>query len=170
MKKLILFVFTVCSIGFLFSCKSEKKEVAPEENALIDVPKSDFTKDDTTQVFALVNDFLDRMRNNDIGAAVSMLYFLDGDTLRELTKQQFNRQAMTLVNARGINYDLERLVFDTEKKNDVKISVTLFENKPGEHRPNKIGFHLKPVRRDGSWFLTTPDNITDTNTHEVEED
>lgn len=166
MKKLIIFVFAVCSIGFLYSCKSEKKEVTAGENVLIDVPKDDYSKDDTTQVFTLVNDFLDRLRNDDIGSAVSMLYFLDGDTLRELTKQQFNRQAMTLSNARGISYDIDRLVFDSEKRNDVKISVTLFENKPGEKRPNKIGFHLKPVRRDGAWYLTTPDNITDTNTHE----
>ena len=162
MKKGILFVIAVFATGlFLSSCKSDKKE-GQEAPVLIDVPEDAYNKEDTTQVFELVNDFLARLKNNDISSAVSMLYYLDGDTLRELSRQQFNSQAMTFAHARGVSYDIERLVFDKETKNDVTIMVTLFENKPGETRPNKIGLHLRPVRRDGAWYLTTPDTLTDT--------
>ena len=167
MKKILFFVVAVIVLCFtLGACKSDKKEQPKEEKILIDIPQDNYSKDDTTQVFALVEDFLARLRNHDISSAVSMLRFLDGDTIRELSRQQFNSQAMTFANIGGVRFDIERLVFDSEKNNDVAITVTMFENKPGENRPNKIGLHLRPVRRDGAWYLTTPDTLTDTNDEE----
>lgn len=167
MKKSLFFVVAVVALGLtLGSCKSEKKSEPKEEKILIDVPQDSYSKDDTAQVFALVEDFLARLRNHDISSAVSMLKFLDGDTIRDLSRQQYNSQAMTFANVHGVKYDIERLVFDSEKDNDVTITVTMFENKPGENRPNKIGLHLRPVRRDGAWYLTTPNTLTDTNSDE----
>ena len=64
----------------------------------------------------------------------------------------------------GVNYEIDHLIFLNEKDCEVKYTVTLFENKPGKRqRPNKMSFYLKPVRREGKWYLTMADTRTDTN-------
>lgn len=61
----------------------------------------------------------------------------------------------------GIKYDVEYLKFYSEIDSEVKYTVTLFENKPGENLPNKMSFVIKPVRREGKWYLTLADTQTD---------
>ena len=103
------------------------------------------------------------MDRKDIKAAVSMLSFLDGDSIVPLPGSLAKRQANALMSMRGIRYTVERLVFDQEKDNIVKLNAVLFEKKAGDLRPNTIAFYLKPIRRAGKWYLTTADNVTDTN-------
>jgi hypothetical protein len=69
----------------------------------------------------------------------------------------------------GIDYEVDRLVFLNDKRNELKLSVTLFEKPEGDKRPNKTSFYMKPVRFEGKWYLTTKDNITDTNSRERNE-
>ena len=92
-----------------------------------------------------------------------MLSFLDGDSIISLPKDLARRQARTLMNVQGVRYTVERVVFDQEKDNIVKINIVLFEKKADDPRPNTTALYLKPIRRDGKWYLTTVDNMTDTN-------
>lgn len=126
-------------------------------------PKDDFDGKDTADVMSEVNTFIQYLNNKDVRGAVNMLYFLDGDEIRPLPGGLAKRQANAIYNMQGIRYTVDKLVFDQEKDNEVKVNVILFDKKPGDTRPNTMSFYLKPIRRNGKWYLTTADNITDTN-------
>ena len=154
-----------------WSCTEKKQQDNREgNNLIISDPEFTFSKEDTTEVMDLVNEFIVRMENRDIDAAVEMFNFLDGDSIKPLSPMFKRRQAMALAASAGISYKIDRLVLLTDKRNEVKLEVTLFEKPEGDKRPNKTSFYLKPVRFEGKWFLTTKDNVTDTNSRERNEE
>ena len=143
MKKGLFFIISLLCITISFvSCKNNKAPQAAEE---IKGPVYTFTQEDSTSVMGLVNSFIEKMQHQQLNEAMSMLYYLDGDSIRELTKQQYARQANSLANIRGIRYELEFIKLETNIYNDAKINVILFENKEGEKHANTIAFHLNPV-------------------------
>ena len=157
-----LILFSLLVVATFTSCKKEKS-LKQMQSEYIAPPKDDFSNADTAEVMKLVDNFIHHLNNKDIKSAVSMLSFLDGDSIVSLPKGLARRQANALMNIRGVRYTVEKFVFDQEKDNIVKVNVVLFEKKEGDNRPNTIGFFLKPVRRSGHWYLTTVDNMTDTN-------
>lgn len=163
MKKYIAFLFILALTLIVFDSCKHKKTFQEQEEEFLTKPKDDYNGKDTTDVMEQVNLFIEHLNNKDIQGAVSMLYFLDGDSIRPLPTGLQKRQAFALLNMRGKRYIVDRLVFDQEKDNEVKINVILFDKKPGDKRPNTMSFYLKPIRRQGTWYLTTADNVTDTN-------
>ena len=162
MKKIfLLMVSAILTSSALISCGGKKEAPADKEIA---EPEFVFTKQDTARVMELVNDFMYRMKERDIRGAVERLSYLNGDTIEPLSPSFKNRQAMSLIPIAGrADYDLERIVFNSDIDNEAKINVILFEKEEGDPRPNKTSFYLRPIRRDGQWYLTTKDNITDSN-------
>lgn len=161
-KFLLLFLIAGLACLSFTSCK-HKKGVEQIVQESIPKPHDQYNGQDTTEVMSLAGSFIEHLNAKDIQGAVSMLYFLDGDSIKPLPAGLQRRQTNALVNIQGIRYNIDKLVFDQEKDNEVKVDIVLFDKKPGDTRPNTISFYLKPVRRDGHWFLTTADNITDTN-------
>ncbi|MCR4581974.1 MAG: hypothetical protein K5764_00235 [Prevotella sp.] len=161
-KRFVLVFSLLCLVLSFFSCKYDKKPAEVQEPE----PEFVFTKEDSATVISLVNDFVGKLQQHQLKEAVGMLYYLNGDTISELTEAQYKMQARSLSRIRGIRYELDYIKLETEKFNDAKINVVLFDKQEGDTRPNAIGFHLNPVRRDGSWYLTTPDNLSDTNADE----
>ena len=112
----------------------------------------------------MLNDLMTRLNNGDFEGAVSMMSFLQGDSIIPLPKELRKRQMRALTSSHGIRYELEKLQFDSEKDNLARIKIILFEKTgPEDHRPNEISLFVKPVRRDGKWFLTSADTMSDTN-------
>jgi hypothetical protein len=70
-----------------------------------------------------------------------------------------------LTRFKGVKYDLDRIVYDQETDNIAKYTVTLFEKETGDPRPNTISFMLKPIRRDGKWYLTYCDDVSGNGTN-----
>ncbi len=159
MRKSVLFVMAV-GLCLLFSC-GEKKQ-APADVSNTDKPESIFSKEDTATVFQLTETFIAKMKNNELDNALSMLYYLKNDSIVQLSKNQARLQMAALVNVRGVDYKIRTVQLSTETDNDVTLDIILFEKPEGDNRPNSIGFHLKPVRRDGTWYLTTADKHSDT--------
>jgi hypothetical protein len=166
MKKITFFLMFIFSLVLTWSCSEKKQQNKEENNLIITDPSYTFTKEDTAAVMDLVNQFIIRMQNKDIRAAVDMFSFLDGDSIKPLSPMFKQRQAMALVGCSGVAYKIERLMFLTDRNNEVKLEVTLFEKPEGDKRPNKTSFYLRPVRFEGQWYLTTKDNVTDTNSRE----
>jgi hypothetical protein len=166
MKKITLYLFVLAVVACV-SCNNK----APQDQPLHPVDNVEeyvFTSVDTTEVINLVHQFINYLENKDIRSAVEMLSFLDGDSIVSLTPQFQMRQAISLSTCIGVGYKIDRLVFETDKKNEVKMDITLFEKPAGDPRPNQTSFYFRPVRYNGKWYLTTKDNITDTNSHERE--
>ena len=144
-----------------FSCGENKK--ASSNASISDQPETKlFTSQDTAKVYELTDIFIAKLKNHEFDSALSMLYYLKYDSIVELTPSQARLQMAALVNVRGVDYKIRKVEFNTETDNDVTLDVILFEKPEGDNRPNSFGFHLKPVRRDGTWYLTTADNHSDT--------
>lgn len=125
-------------------------------------PVDSFTSKDSSEVGNLVDQFINRLNNKDIKGAVSMLSYLDTDTVAPLSRDMAMRQANALYNMQGIRYDVDKMQFMEDMDNIVKINVVLFEKTADDdNRPNTLSFYLKPVRCEGRWYLTTVDNISD---------
>ncbi len=175
MKRYALFLTLLSSLVLCMSCGGKKggstaesgeialREVVPQEKEYT------FTHEDTVAVIDLVNQFIAHLERHDLGAAVDMLRFLDGDSIKPLSKQFRQRQGMSLATCVGVRYEIAHLIFETDKKNEVKMDITLFDKPEGDPRPNMTAFYFRPVRFEGKWYLTTKDNITDTNSQERNE-
>lgn len=90
-----------------------------------------------------------------------MLSILKGDSLLPLEPIQKRRQAIALNLVKGVKYDIDYVMFKSDRNNEVKVNITLFEKEENDPKPNKTAFFFRPVRQDGQWFLTTKDNLTD---------
>ena len=147
MRKSVIYLFllSLLVVTAVSSCGKKEKSVKQLEDEFLIQPKDSFNNTDTAEVRKLVDEFVYRLDRKDIKAAVSMLSFLDGDSIVPLPGSLAKRQANALMSMRGIRY------------------TVLFEKKAGDLRPNTIAFYLKPIRRGGKWYLTTADNVTDTN-------
>ena len=160
MRRIALFLAVTGMAVLMVSCGNKQKPqpVAPEK------PVYTFTKEDTTEVLAQVNQFIDRLDNKDIRGAVEMLNFLDrGDSIKPLNAIGQRRQAMTLTAVNGVKYTLNRMILRSYTNNEVKLDVMLFEKPEGDPKPNMTAMYLRPVKFEGRWYLTVWDNITNTN-------
>jgi hypothetical protein len=137
------------------SCSDKKKAPTKHKKEYV------FSKEDTTEVMALVDHFKYNLENKQLRSAVEMLSILKGDSLIPLDPVQQRRQAMALYMTRGISYDVDYLTFNSYKDTEVKINIKLFEKEPDDPKPNTIALFLRPVKFEGKWYLTTKDNITD---------
>lgn len=163
MKKIVLFLGAALLTGMVLTgCKENKK--APADTKPVET--SMFTKEDTTRIHELIEQFTMRLQNRDIQGAVDMLVFLDGDSIRPQSPANVQRQAVTLNFIAGKpGYELERIILNNTTNNEAKINVVLFEKKDeNDKRPNTTAFYVRPVCIDGQWYLTPRDNITETET------
>ena len=160
MKKIALMLTVVAVAALLGSCKSKKEEglrpVQPEQ------PEYTFTKEDTSAVIDQVNQFLAYLKQKDIKNATEMLWYLDKDSIKELSVQSRVRQARALTFIVGCHdYHLNRIVFNSDIDNEAVVDIVLFEKPEGDPHPNTTTFSFRPVRFEGKWYLTTKDNISD---------
>lgn len=165
MKKILSFLLVAAglvlagqSLTSCSSCSGNKEQQEPVDPAKV------FTHQDTVRVLELVDQFSLRLKEGDVKGAVEMLRFLNGDNVEELNPMFVQRQANALMHIAGkSSYEIDRIVFRDNIDNEAKVDITLFElEDENDKRPNKTSFYFRPVRMDGTWYLTTKDNITDT--------
>ena len=129
-------------------------------------PLMELSQADTTEVMALAQHYISLLEEGDRSAAFDMLTYLDGDSI--VPMPSYLRRGMEVLYRRfpttgpEVRYTIDRLVFHTEKDSEVKYTVKFFDRKPGDTRPNQMSFILKPVRRDGKWYLTVADSQSST--------
>lgn len=161
MKKLFFFFALISVLVFTVSCSNKKQpNVNVTEGSTF---VYSFTKADTTEVLNLVSQFMARLENHDIRDAVEMLRFLDGDSIKEATNVIKTRRALTFSTFPVLSHKVDRIVFNSDIDNEVKIDMKLFEKEENDPRPNTTSLYLRPVKFEGKWYLTTIDTITDTN-------
>lgn len=113
---------------------------------------------DTDQVYSLVQHYLSCLENNRVDEALSMLHYLNpGDSIVDLPASMAKQQKHVLNTFAGKKYEVEHVIFHKDNDTEVKYNVILFDKKPGDNRPNKVGFILRPVRERSQWYLTLAD-------------
>jgi len=139
-------------------CKSEKKRSFDKtEKDFIRPAEMTLEKSDTDRVRQLVNEFLEHQRNGEVDKALAMLHYLDGDSIKALPSDMAKSHRRMIDMFKGLEGKIDYMIFLKETDSEVKYTLTLFENEPGEHLPNKQSFVIKPVRRDGEWYITLAD-------------
>ena len=154
MKRISLFLAVLLMLTVFVGCSNKK---APTQKKV----EYAFSHQDSIEVLNLVNQFKGYLEENDLRSAVEMLSIVKGDSLLPLEPIQQRRQAMALSMVRGVKYDIDYMMFHSDRNNEVKMNITLFEKDENDPRPNTIAFFFRPVRHEGQWFLTTKDVITD---------
>ena len=169
MRKSFIFTFAVMRLLTLGSCGKGTKKPMTTGEILDSVTKihMEMSQQDSAEVYALVNEYLDKLREDKIDEAVGMIYFLNpmNYQIETLPDKAVRRSKLMLTRFKGVKYDLERIIYDREVDNIAKYTVTLFEKETGDPRPNTISFMLKPIRREGKWYLTYCDDTTGNGTN-----
>ena len=154
MKRISLFLAIFMMLTVFVGC-SDKKAPTKQKK------EYSFSHQDSMEVLTLVDQFKTYLEQNDLRSAVEMLSILKGDSLIPMEPIQQRRQAMALNMVKGVKYDVDYLKFNSDRNNEVKLDITLFEKEENDPKPNKISFFFRPVRLEGKWYLTVKDNIID---------
>ena len=110
------------------------------------------------------------MREKDLDGVMAMLHYLkNGEEIVSLPPSLEKQNRMVLGNFLGLEYHIDNVVFFRETDSQVRFSVALYEDSTANvlSRQNKVSFFLKPVRREGKWYLTLADSQSDS-THGTE--
>lgn len=165
-KRSFLFSLFVCLLSLMLvsSCKNKPKERSLKEmqDDFIRPAEMTLAKSDTDQVKSLVQLYLSHLKQGDVDGALSMLYYLNKDSITTLPADLAKKERMTLTAFKGKKASVEEIQFLKETDSKVRYTVTLFDKAPGDKRPNTISFVIRPVRRDGKWYLTLADSATET--------
>ena len=170
MKKILSFLFVAAgmvlvsqSLTSCSSCSGNKEQQEQSEEQTMQ-----FTHQDTVRILEMVDQFTMRLKEGDTRGAIEMIRFLNNDHVEDLNPMMVKRQANALMHvARKTSYEIDRIVLRDYYDNEAKIDITLFEKTDeNDNRPNRTSFYLRPVLIDGTWYLTTKDNITDTRNYQ----
>lgn len=166
MKRNSYILLIIAFMAFALSaCHGDKKKtVSEQEEEYFQKPTMTLTQADTTEVLSQVQRYLSLLQEKNYDDALGMLYFLNKDSIQVLPAYMVEQYKEIYPRYHGVRYEIDRMTFLNEKDNEVVYTVILFDLKPGDKvLPNKKSFTLKPVRRDGKWYLTLADTQSDTN-------
>ena len=153
-KVLTAFCAVLLLLGLFASCTgSNKTEEAPQEETM------SLSGADTTKVMDLMNQYFNLLMNRDYDAALSMVSQLRNDSLTEMTPDVKQHYLMGMKIISPIRYEVESMIFKTERDCAVKYSAVLFDKEGADdNRPNKMFYSIKPVRFNDEWHLTVADS------------
>ena len=157
-KKFRFLVLTVVAITLVLasSCTGEKK--GNDTQAATNLgPVMTLDSQDTIIVDQLSTEFIEHLKNNEYGEAISMLYYLHPDSsIVPLPRNMAIRQEQIFRTFPVLDYKFESIRFRTETDCQVKFVITFSRNPEGEDYTTSL--YLQPIRRDGQWYLTVRDS------------
>ncbi len=146
MKKSLLIVFVALFafaivLGGLVSCKKEKKDTQM------------FSKADTTAVLELTEEYLNHVMNQEYDKAISMLYDILNDSVRELSPERDSAIREQQKVFPVLAYKKTDMKFINRNKVSVTYSIEFFEKDPDSDIPNTYVITFEPQKIDGKWYL-----------------
>lgn len=164
----LVFFISVLSIMTLIGCKGSRgnKSLKELQESYIQPTSMTVDKSDTTEVMNLVNAYFDHLKAKNVEGAIAMTYYLDKDEVKPLTDDLKKRQRIALSIFAGMDYAVDYLIFNKETDSEVKYTASFKSDDP--KAPTKQSFIIKPVRRNGKWYLTLADTKAQKGHTEVE--
>ena len=159
-RKYLILIAAVFGL-LLSACKDTKKPAKPLVPG-VDVAM-EVTSYDTTTVMKMTNDYLDLLKQGNIDEAMSRLYVLDeNDQIRPLPAEQEADCRFSLEAFKVYDYRITMFTFYKETDSEVKYEL-IIDDPAKKEDPGKINGLIRPVRRDGQWYITLAN--TDTEVH-----
>ncbi len=161
-KKLIL--SALVGVLFLVACKDGNKQPAAIPGL---GPAMEVSAYDTTTVMQMTAEYLDLVKAGDIDAAMTRLYILDeNDQVRPLPDDQKQQCRFSLEAFKVYQYKITGFIFYKETDSEVKYALTVQDPATNEN-PAVINGLIRPVRRDGRWYITLANTQTEAKPSEL---
>lgn len=152
MKVQRLFFAALTGALLFTACKGEQKPAQQAVNP-DSTPVMSLSAYDTATVQRLTNDYLQLLVDKKTEEAVGLLYVLDNDTPVPLTASQQQEYAFALDNFDYQGFCITSYVFHSETDTEVEYELYL-DNPASSAHPRNFKGLIRPVRRNGAWYLT----------------
>jgi hypothetical protein len=149
-----LTLMALCGVLTVSSCK--KKQYTPKEEFLRPATMQ-YSKADTSNIDALVNQYAAYIKNKDFKNAAEMLYEVHNDSVKPLSKEKklgfINAYSHMPIYASRLN----SFTLRSDKNNQIDILVQIIKNGDLDKGIGVTTISLNPVTKKGKWYLTLLD-------------
>ena len=152
-------ILAVLMAGILaVGCTGKKDE--PKKESFGIQPEMTVSNLDTTTVVQMTNDFLEQVKQGQVEDAVSRLYVYENEQLRQLNDQE--RQQCTMLYSMFPVYDYKVTTFRFFKETDseVHFEMTIEDPATTDSPAHQQGL-IRPIRYNGTWYLTLANTATE---------
>lgn len=163
-KKTVIFIgmlfilaFAACTGG---KNKSGKKNVIPDPRKSMTMER---TARDTSELLRLSTEFLDLVKSHNVSAALDRIYEVKNNKVNPLSETRRKQLEKTLSAFPVEDYTIDEMVLYSDSDTEVRYTIEMFKNAPGDKRPNTIKCSLNPYRIGGNWYMTIADEKIEPN-------
>lgn len=153
-------IFSIVILTSAVGCRNKiKQEPTGQRSEFIRPASVNFTQQDSSEILALVNHYVDRMKQKDYANAFGSLYYLSGrDSVKPLSKNDC--QKATEVYSRLPIHDCSMVSFSIKGKSEnvVKVGLQLTSKGNIADGVGVMYIGLRPVKMGNKWYLTFLDN------------
>ena len=165
MKSKYLALIAAVLTLMMVACKGKNDEAPKSSDPL--APQMTVSAFDTTTVQQLTNDFLELVKEGQVDEAMSRLFVLEGDEIKPLPVEQKPECRFWLGMYHVYSYRITEYTFFKETDSEVKYELTI-EDPATTVDPARITGLIRPVRRNGAWYITLANTRTETNKSEID--
>lgn len=150
--KYITIIVLVLSI--FISC-GKKKEERPHD--YLRPASMYYSKQDTTDIYNLVDQYVSYFSAKDLEAAADMLYFVRHDSILPLdeTRRAKFIKMYTVLPIYGVKS--KGIILNSDRNNEARLTIQVAKNGDLDAEQGVMKFCLNPVVKDGKWYLTLRD-------------
>lgn len=156
-------VFTICMLCMTVTfvgCKSDKKK-DPLRSEYLRPASIDYSGKDSSEIKALVDNYVENFKNKNFQATASMLYTMRNDSILPLSEQDKQKYIDAYSQMPVYDCAVKGIILRSDKNNEVQVSVQISPNGSIDEEKGVTTFCLNPVLKDGKWYLTLLDEYAD---------
>lgn len=157
-------VLIAAVIALMTACKGKNEAPKPTDPL---APQMTVSAYDTTTVQQLTCDFLEQVKEGKVDEALSRLYVLENDEVKPLPDDQKPNCRFWLGMYQVYDYRITEYTFFKETDSEVKYELTI-EDPLTTQDPARITGLIRPVRRNGAWYITLANSKTETFKSEID--
>lgn len=147
------FILFVLVLGFTFlSCRNNQ-----DKNSYIPPAAMEYSGQDTSEVMALVNKYIECLNTQDYDGMVDMLYLFKDNRIHAYEGTQRDSVKHGLQQIPVYAAKLHSFKLRSNVNNEVGILIQLLEDGDLDNEVGVSKLYLNPVIIDGKWYLTLLD-------------
>lgn len=150
----------LCMTVTFVGCKSDKKK-DPLRSEYLRPASIDYSGKDSSEIKALVDNYVENFKNKNFQATASMLYTMRNDSILPLSEQDKQKYIDAYSQMPVYDCAVKGIILRSDKNNEVQVSVQISPNGSIDEEKGITTFCLNPVLKDGKWYLTLLDEYAD---------